>query len=171
MNPTLPEHVIAPDDGRKASGGILIVTNQLGQKFHLHINSAAEAYAKMRILGTQGWSTDIPPGGIILPYAMADCFDWSLIGARPYEFNIIDDGQPVKKHAVEYRGESYKRRDNPAKKEKGVNYPDMISYSRGGKSTDPDHIKESRSEVVKDGYVTLITFRGKGPLIPAFMKP
>ena len=172
MNPTLPEHVTTLHNGKtKATGGTLEVKNPLGQKFTLNISSIEDGYDKMRVLGTRGWSTDVPIGGIFLPFAMADGFDWSLIGGRYYEFDKTADGETEHIQAVEHQGHTYYARRKEAGKINGKNMPAMIRYTRGAKSTDPESAKQSKTEVVKEGYVVLITFRGKGPIIPAFMKP
>jgi len=116
----------------------------------------------LRKYGKNGWSSgDIPAGGLVLPYCMADTFDWTLIGARPY---TNADGE----QAVMHRGHSYKRRDFEAKTT-GVKMPACIKYSRGAKPTDPPHLKEGDESGVQ--YVTLIMFKGTGKALNQYEVP
>lgn len=150
--------------------GSIEVENVIGMRLLVNVESVADAYAKQRELGAQGWR----PGGVIpervleFPLAMADRFDWSLIGAR--EFMLTDKENGEKKHAVEYRGEVYKRRDLEAKKIGGKPLPPAVKYSRGAHDDDPKEIVEPAPGDSK-GYVSLAIFRGNGPVIREFCKP
>jgi hypothetical protein len=172
MNPTLPDKVTPPPASEAAAkGGTMIVRNPLMQVCHINISSTEDGYAKMRVLGERGWSTDVPPGGLLLPYELAETFDWRLIGGRYFEFDKTSDGETETTRAVEHQGEIYYQRSKPEEKRNGKKMPAKIWYSRGGKSTDSDEEKQSADDVIKNGYVALVTFKGKGFVNQAFRRP
>ena len=140
----------------------LHLTGPLGTKLTIDVEEQ-DLLDVLRRYGRQGWTSgELPAGGLSLPYAMADAFDWSLIGARAY---ITPDGES----AVMYRGQSFKKRDLPAVETKKMSLPAMIKYSRGARPTDPPHLKEGEEGAVQ--YVTLISFRGAGRVIEAYLLP
>ncbi|MHB8703711.1 MAG: single-stranded DNA-binding protein [Candidatus Tyrphobacter sp.] len=145
--------------------GSLEIENALGMKLHVAVESEADAYEKMREFGSSGWTSgDVPSGGFILPYDLANRFDWRLIGAKPL---TLDDEQ-----GVMHRGRFYKRREMPEKKIGKTTLPACVKYSRGAKPTDAPEIRESAPEEgVGLGYVTLVTFRGRAPIDEHFVLP
>lgn len=114
----------------------LHLTGPLGTKLSVEVASEKEVIATLRKYGRQGWSSgELPAGGLSLPFAMADVFDFSLIGGHPYTNN---DGEAC----VMYRGQSYKRRDLEEVDTKKMHLPACVKYSRGARPTDPPHLKE-----------------------------
>jgi len=144
--------------------GTLELQNQIGMRISLNIGSLEEAYALMRKYGNSGWtSSELPPGGIVLPYDMADLFDFRLIGGWEWT-------SPEGEFGIMYRGQFYKKRGPFAPVDtKKMKMGAAIKYSRGGRSTDPPHLVEKGSG--EDTYVTLATFKGAGKVIPALCKP
>jgi hypothetical protein len=142
----------------------LRLTNQLGATIDVTVDEGGPLDL-MRELGAHGWSpTQIPAGGIHLPYAMAEAFDWALIGAR--QFTINDGAGEVV--CVEHLGRVYTRRSfdaNPKKK-----MPAAIKYSRGASAMDAAAVVEPVEGEVGKGYVTLATFKGNAPTIGAFTR-
>lgn len=128
----------------------LKLTDPLGIEFTTTVPEE-KLYDTMRYYGAKGCTSgEIPAGGLRLPLANEEDFDWRLIGARKY--TIKEDGEEVP--VVFYRGNSYKRRvlePNKRIRERA------IKYSRGARPTDPEHLKEGDDIQ----YVTLITFRGE----------
>lgn len=127
----------------------------IGAKVTLHI-PVGHIQHYQRYLGKLGWtSVEIPPGGLQLPYAIEEDFDWALIGARKVVFD--DD---VK---VFFKGEWYTRRIleevKPGKKlPKGL--PPAVKYSRGAKPyDDPRMIEKTEGDIE---MVPLVVFRGGG---------
>ncbi|WP_229776794.1 single-stranded DNA-binding protein, partial [Deinococcus ruber] len=117
----------------------------------------------LRRYGQQGWTSgELPAGGLRLPYDMAEVFDWSLIGARPY---VNSDGEAC----VMWQGQSYKKRDLDEVDTKKLKLPRIVKYSRGARPTDPPHLKEGEEGGVQ--YVTLISFKGAGRVIEAYVDP
>lgn len=140
----------------------LHLTGILGTKITIDCKDESEMHQVLRQYGKRGWTSgEIPPGGIILPLAMADTFDWSLIGAREF---ANQDGEKC----VFHKGQVYKRRELEEVDTKKLKLPKVIKYSRGARPTDPEHLKEGEESV---RYVTLITFRGNGRPIPDFEVP
>jgi hypothetical protein len=153
----------AAPNGKVEFTGTLELVNQVGMKISVDISSLEDAYAKMRKLGSYGWhSGEIPAGGIVLPYTMADKFDFSIIGAQ----ESVVDGEKV----VFHRGLMYTRRTLDAQTEGKKKMPAVIKYSRGAKPTDQPHLCEGAGGDNK-GYVTLVLFKGNGRDIPALCKP
>lgn len=141
----------------------LHLTGPLGTAISVEVHDEKEIMPTLRKYGKSGWSSgDIPAGGISLPLAMADSFDWALIGARPY---VNAEGE----QAVMYKGQSYKRRELEEVNTKKVSLPKIVKYSRGARPTDLPHIKEGEEGGVQ--YVTLITFRGNGKVLEAYQDP
>ncbi|ULH18149.1 single-stranded DNA-binding protein (plasmid) [Deinococcus sp. KNUC1210] len=68
-----------------------------------------------------------------------------------------------------YRGQSYQRRDLEEVDTKKMQLPACVKNSRGARPTDPPHLKEEEDGGVQ--YVTLISFRGGGRMLPAYVKP
>ncbi|GGR16385.1 single-stranded DNA-binding protein [Deinococcus ruber] len=138
-------------------------TGPLGTSITVDLTNESEVIPTLRRLGKQGWTSgNIPAGGLVLPLAMADNFDWSLIGAHPY---TNSDGESC----VMYRGHSYKRRDLDEVDTKKLRLPRITKFSRGAKPTDPAHLKEGEDGGVQ--YVTLISFKGAGRVIEAYLNP
>lgn len=168
---TLPAKSETIPVAKEIVGTLELTHTYTGIRINLNIVSSSDAFAKMRKLGTMGWTSgEIPDGGLILSYDMVDLYDWALIGANEGTFQAIEDGETITKKCVYYRGSRYTRRDNLAKKENGVSYPAMISYSRGAKETDPVHIREGATGLNK-GYITLARFKGRGPIVKEICKP
>jgi len=141
----------------------LHLTGPLGTSISVDVPEDRDLLSVLRRYGRQGWTSgEIPAGGISLPLAMADTFDWSLIGARPY---TTPDGE----QAVIHKGQSYKRRELDEVDTKKIKLPRIVKYSRGARPTDPAHLKEGEEGGVQ--YVTLISFRGGGRVIEAYQDP
>ena len=109
-----------------------------------------------RSFATYGWtSVTIPVGGLFLPYAIEEDFDWTLLGARKVIF-----GEDTR---VYFRGEWYTRRvlrevEPTRKLPRGL--PPAIKYSRGSRPTDdPRFVEKADGDI---GMVPLVTFRGAG---------
>lgn len=102
---------------------------------------------------------DIPAGGITLPMANEESFDWSLLGASRVSHSEKGEG-------VYHAGHFYTRRHLPANERKKM--PEVIKYSRGSKATDPPHVVEESSDFA---YVTLIRFIGSRPSIAKYSAP
>ena len=104
------------------------LTDPLGIEFSVTVPEE-KLYDTMRYWGAKGCTSgEIPPGGLRLPMANEEDFDWRLIGARKY--TIKEDGEEVP--VVFYRGNSYKRRvlePNKRIRERA------IKYSRGARPT------------------------------------
>lgn len=129
----------------------------------VEVEEEREIIATLRKYGRGGWTSgEIPAGGLVLPLAMADTFDWTLIGARAYT-NAEGD------HSVIYKGQNYKRRELDEVDTKKIKLPKIVKYSRGARPTDPMHLKEGEDSGVQ--YVTLVSFRGNGRVIDAYADP
>jgi hypothetical protein len=141
----------------------LNLVGMLGTSLTVHLENEQQVLPTLRQYGLQGWTSgSIPAGGLVLPLAMADTFDWALIGARAY---TSPDGE----QAVMYRGQSYKRRELDEVDTKKVKLPRIVKFSRGARPTDPAHLKEGDESGVQ--YVSLISFRGNGRVIEAYLDP
>lgn len=139
----------------------LHLNGPLGTSISVEVPEERDLLSVLRRYGRQGWTSgEIPAGGLSLPLAMADSFDWSLIGARAY---TSADGE----QAVIYKGQSYKRRELDEVDTKKIKLPRIVKYSRGARPTDPTHLKEGEEGGVQ--YVTLISFRGGGRVIEAYL--
>jgi hypothetical protein len=145
--------------------GRTVFKNVLGMQVPVVFKTVDEAYALTREFAARGFvAGDVPVGGYSLPYASAETFDWSLIGAR--HFTFVKDG--AQEQAVERLGEVYTRKDLEAKT-KPYKLPPMVKYSRGARESDPVEIRENPTGDNK-GYITLIEFVGGGRSIPEFDK-
>lgn len=149
--------------------GQLHLVNQIGLRISIDISNIGDAYEKARLFGRGGWTSieEIPPGGLHLPYCMADKFDWSLLGAEPGTCKAVRGGVLKDCPGVWFRGMFYYRRDLPANEAKGM--PEAIKFSRGAKGTDDEQAAEGDEKSVQ--FVTLIIFKGKGREIPMLCKP
>ena len=135
-------------------------TTRLGSAISIALESDDQLLETLRRYGRQGWTSgEIPAGGLLLPYSLAERFDWSLIGAREAEI----EGE----RGVWFKGHFYKRRELAARQDKKMKLADCVKYSRGAKPTDPAHLREPSGE---QEYVTLAVFRGSGEL-KAYEKP
>lgn len=140
----------------------LFLTGPLGTQISVDVDETA-LLNTLRKYGRQGWTSgEIPAGGFVMPLAMADTFDWSLIGARAW---TTPDGE----EAVIFRGQTFKKRDLEAVDTKKVKMGRIVKYSRGARPTDPPHLKEGEEGGVQ--YCTLITFRGQGKVIEQYQDP
>ncbi len=129
-------------------------TTRLGSAITVSLEHEGELMETLRRYGRLGWTSgEIPAGGLLLPYSLADTFDWSLIGAR--------EGEIEGERGVWYKGHFYKRRELAARQDKKMKLADCVKYSRGAKPTDPAHLREPSGE---QEYVTLVVFRGGGEL-------
>lgn len=141
----------------------LHLTGPLGTQLTVEVQDDKDVLTILRRYGKNGWTSgELPPGGLVLPLAMADIFDWSLIGARPY---VNNDGESC----VLYKGQSFKRRELEEVDTKKIKLPKIVKYSRGARPTDLPHLKEGEEGGVQ--YVTLITFRGNGRVIDSYTDP
>ena len=130
----------------------LKLTDPLGIEFSVTVPEE-KLYDTMRYWGAKGCTSgEIPPGGLRLPMANEEDFDWRLIGAR--KFTIKENGEEFT--AVYHRGHVYKRRELEANPK--FNMKRIIKYSRGAKATDEDRFREGEGETQ---YVTLVVFAGE----------
>jgi DdrB-like protein len=135
-------------------------TTRLGSAVTVNLTSENELLETLRRYGKLGWTSgEIPAGGLLLPYSLADRFDWSLIGAR--------EGEIEGERGVWFKGQFFKRRELAARQDKKMKLADCVKYSRGAKPTDPAHLREPSGE---QEYVTLVVFRGNGEL-KAYERP
>lgn len=150
----------------------LHLTNQVGMQIDIECVDLPQVYAEMRKYGEAGWtSAPLPPGGYVLPYDMADTFDFRLIGGRQFEMDDRSEGAApgAKIKCVAHGGHIYKRRDLPATPK--IKKP-LIKYSRGANATDDDESVEAASAGTSTrGYVTLIRFEGNARPIGPLLKP
>ena len=131
----------------------LHLTDPLGIQFTVTV-AEDKMYDAMRHYGAKGCTSgEIPPGGLRVPMANEEDFDWRLIGAR--KFTLNENGEEIP--AVYHKGHVYKRRElEPNNKFK---LKKVIKYSRGAKATDEDRFKEGEEGSTQ--YVTLIVFAGE----------
>ena len=145
--------------------GTYEIRNDLEMVMHLAITTPQDAYDIQRRYGKRGWrSGNAPAGGFRRPFAEAEKFDPAFIGARPGK---MKNQSGVEEEGLWYRNEFYKKRQPAVNEKKGLG--DMIKYSRGAKETDEDDSIEP-TEGVGKGYVTLIMFKGNGPVNEAYFK-
>lgn len=153
--------------------GTIELINRLHQKLTVPVTGTADALAKQRTLGEQGWApAHVPDGGYFFPHSMSENFDFRLIGARYFEFKKKNrNDREVTVKCVEHLGLIYTCRDLP-EEEGGQEKGAKVKYSRGGKPTDRPHIKEGAGgNDNKPGYVSLITFAGSARSIQEYEKP
>jgi hypothetical protein len=161
------------ENSDQAIPGTIELINRLHQKLTVPVTSTADALAKQRKLGEQGWApAQVPDGGYFFPHSMNDNFDFRLIGGRYFEFKKKNrNDREVTVKCVEHLGLIYTCRDLP-EEEGGQEKGAKVKYSRGGKPTDRPHIKEGAGgNDNKPGYVSLITFAGGGRSIAEYEKP
>lgn len=128
------------------------LTDPLGIEFTVTVPEE-KLYDAMRHYGAKGYTSGtIPPGGLRLPMANEEDFDWRLIGARQFRYD--ENGEEV--IAVYHRGNVYKRRELPANPK--FNLRRIIKYSRGARATDEEKYREGDGETQ---YVTLVVFAGE----------
>ena len=140
------------------------VVNALGIELTLHVDSPQAALAAVRHYASAGFlpKRTLKHGGVTLPYAQHDTFDFRLLGARPYtdrdgNLGVLCDGHFYKKRVLE------------AVDSRKMKLPPVIKYSRGAKNSDPDHLREKTEGDFE--YVTLISFKGGAKPLPAFNLP
>lgn len=124
----------------------------LGAKVTVDVESADKLLDVQRQYGRLGWTSgEIPSGGYQFPHDNEADFDWSLIGARKWT-------NPEGEDMVIHRGHAYRRRELEAVDSRKMKLPAAVKYSRGAKSTDPEHVREKSDGEFE--YVTLVIFRG-----------
>ncbi|UBV42888.1 single-stranded DNA-binding protein [Deinococcus taeanensis] len=127
-------------------------TTDLGARVTVDVDSADKLLDIQRQYGRLGWTSgEIPTGGYQFPLDNELDFDWHLIGARKW---TSPDGEEL----VIHKGYAYRRRELEAVDSRKMKLPAAVKYSRGAKSTDPDHIREKSDGEFE--YVTLAIFRG-----------
>lgn len=124
----------------------------LGAKVTVDVESADKLLDVQRQYGRLGWTSGtIPTGGYQFPLDNEPDFDWSLLGARKW-------ASPEGEELVIHKGHAYRRRELEAVDSRKMKLPAAVKYSRGAKSTDPDHVREKSDGEFE--YVTLAIFRG-----------
>lgn len=124
----------------------------LGAKVTVDVESADKLLDVQRQYGRLGWTSGtIPSGGYQFPLDNEPDFDWSLLGARKW-------ASPEGEELVIHKGHAYRRRELEAVDSRKMKLPAAVKYSRGAKSTDPDHVREKSDGEFE--YVTLAIFRG-----------
>ncbi|ALW87934.1 single-stranded DNA-binding protein [Deinococcus actinosclerus] len=127
-------------------------TTDLGAKVTVDVENASALLDTQRQYGRLGWTSgEIPSGGYQFPLENEPDFDWHLIGARKW---TSPDGEEL----VIHKGHAYRRRELEAVDSRKMKLPAAVKYSRGAKSTDPEHIREKSDGEFE--YVTLAIFRG-----------
>lgn len=124
----------------------------LGARVTVDVENPDRLLEVQRQYGRLGWTSgEVPVGGYQFPLENEADFDWALIGARKWT-------NPEGEDMILHRGHAYRRRELDAVDTRKMKLPAAIKYSRGAKSTDPEHVREK-----SDGdfeYVTLAIFRG-----------
>jgi len=124
----------------------------LGARVSVDVESADKVLDMQRQYGRLGWTSgETPNGGYQFPFDNEPDFDWSLIGARKWT-------NPEGEEMVIHRGHAYRRRELEAVDSRKMKLPAAVKYSRGAKSTDPEHVREKADGEFE--YVTLAMFRG-----------
>ncbi|WP_022800578.1 single-stranded DNA-binding protein [Deinococcus ficus] len=124
----------------------------LGAKVTVDVDSADKLLDVQRQYGRLGWTSgQVPVGGYQFPLDNEHDFDWTLIGARKWT-------NPEGEEMVIHKGHAYRRRELEAVDSRKMKLPAAVKYSRGAKSTDPDHLREKSDGEFE--YVTLAIFRG-----------
>lgn len=124
----------------------------LGAKVTVDVESPDKLLDVQRQYGRLGWTSGtIPSGGYQFPLDNEPDFDWSLLGARKW-------ASPEGEELVIHKGHAYRRRELEAVDSRKMKLPAAVKYSRGAKSTDPDHVREKSDGEFE--YVTLAIFRG-----------
>lgn len=134
----------------------------LGAKVTVDVESHEKLLDVQRQYGRLGWTSgEVPTGGYQFPLDNEQDFDWTLIGARKWT-------NPEGEEMIMHRGHAYRRRELEAVDSRKMKLPAAIKYSRGAKSTDPDHVREKSDGEFE--YVTLAIFRG-GKRVERFAIP
>lgn len=145
----------------------LRLTNAIGAQILVALNSEDDLLDAMRHWGKRRWRTiELPYGGLHFPIAMAETFDWSIIGAQPGEQKNEEGGVD---QGVWFQNRFWKRRDLPANEKKKMDA--AVKYSRGANDADranPNLLVEGDD---KFGYVTLVIFRGAGKVQAEYERP
>ncbi|GHF38782.1 hypothetical protein HNQ07_001829 [Deinococcus metalli] len=124
----------------------------LGARVTVDVDSADKLLDVQRQYGRLGWTSgEVPTGGYQFPLDNEADFDWTLIGARKW---TSPDGEDL----VIHKGHAYRRRELEAVDSRKMKLPAAVKYSRGAKSTDPEHLREKSDGEFE--YVTLAIFRG-----------
>lgn len=124
----------------------------LGAKVTVDVEHESKILDTQRHYGRLGWTSgEVPAGGYQFPLENEADFDWSLIGARKWT-------NPEGEEMVIHRGHVYRRRELEAVASRKMTLPAAVKYSRGAKSTDPEHLREKADGEIE--YVTLVMFRG-----------
>lgn len=124
----------------------------LGARVTVDVDSADKLLDIQRQYGRLGWTSgEVPTGGYQFPHDNEPDFDWTLIGARKW---TSPDGEEL----VIHKGHAYRRRELEAVDSRKMKLPAAVKYSRGAKSTDPEHLREKSDGEFE--YVTLAIFRG-----------
>ena len=127
-------------------------TTDLGAKVTVDVASADQLLDTQRHYGRLGWTSGaVPNGGYQFPLENEPDFAWELIGARRW---TSPDGEEL----IIHKGHAYRRRELEAVDSRKMKLPAAVKYSRGAKSTDPEHIREKSDAEFE--YVTLAIFRG-----------
>lgn len=133
----------------------IVLLNALNIEHTVYLSNPGEVLGIIREWVSKGYrpKIDVPAGGIQLPYAQHDLFDFTLLGARPA---VSGEGEM----GVWHDGHFYKKRVLEAVDSRKLKLPAAIKYSRGAKATDPTHMREKADGEFE--YVTLVIFRGRG---------
>ncbi|PTA66576.1 single-stranded DNA-binding protein [Deinococcus arcticus] len=127
-------------------------TTDLGARVTVDVETADKLLDVQRQYGRLGWTSgDIPTGGYQFPLDNEPDFDWTLIGARKWT-------SPEGEDLIIHKGHAYRRRELEAVDSRKMKLPAAVKYSRGAKSTDPEHVREKSDGEFE--YVTLAIFRG-----------
>ncbi|GGK28591.1 single-stranded DNA-binding protein DdrB [Deinococcus malanensis] len=124
----------------------------LGAKVTVDVEHENQLLDVQRHYGRLGWTSGaVPTGGYQFPLDNETDFDWSLIGARKW---TSPDGEDL----IIHKGHAYRRRELEAVDSRKMKLPAAVKFSRGAKSTDPEHLREKADGEFE--YVTLAIFRG-----------
>ncbi|WP_221091479.1 single-stranded DNA-binding protein [Deinococcus aquaedulcis] len=127
-------------------------TTDLGARVTVDVENADKLLDVQRQYGRLGWTSgDVPTGGYQFPLDNEPDFDWSLLGARKWT-------SPEGEELIIHKGHAYRRRELEAVDSRKMKLPAAVKYSRGAKSTDPEHVREKSDGEFE--YVTLAIFRG-----------
>ncbi|MBZ9716015.1 single-stranded DNA-binding protein [Deinococcus multiflagellatus] len=127
-------------------------TTDLGARVTVDVENADKLLDVQRQYGRLGWTSgEVPTGGYQFPLDNEPDFDWSLLGARKWT-------SPEGEELIIHKGHAYRRRELEAVDSRKMKLPAAVKYSRGAKSTDPEHVREKSDGEFE--YVTLAIFRG-----------
>lgn len=138
--------------------------DDLGVEITVYMKNTAQLRELQREYGKRGWRAkrEEKRGGLVLPYAQHDTFDFSLLGAR---FWTTPEGETL----LLCGGHAYKQRILEKVDSRKMKLPEAVKYSRGAKSTDPPHLVEQAEG--EFSYVTLVVFKTAGKAQPAMSLP